>query len=247
MATRLLYIHVPKCGGTSFGSAVRLAYLNSQATIDLKKSRAIREALYPGLDGAEKVLKEAEIRKVMLGGLLADGVKCISAHVHYSAGLHQGIDPERKAVTLLREPVARFLSHYAYVQRNHPDAERADTLEAFLGSDAALRFGSTYLFFFASTYQHTTGDFDAAMQTARENLARFSLIGDLARPDAFRGALRKLVGRPLLSWERNKRPDRNAASSASKGISDELRARIEPLCAPDIALYRYAQSLPNYV
>lgn len=33
MGRRLLYIHAPKCGGTSFGSAVRLAYFYSQATI----------------------------------------------------------------------------------------------------------------------------------------------------------------------------------------------------------------------
>ncbi|WP_264212293.1 sulfotransferase family protein [Leisingera thetidis] len=245
MTPRLLYIHVPKCGGTSFGSAVRLAYFHSQATISLGRSRAIREALHPGLEGADKALREAEIRKVMLGSLMTQGVKCISAHVHYSAGLHQRIDPERKAVTLLRDPVARFLSHYAYVQRNHPDPDRADTLAAFLESDSALRYGSTYLFFFASAYQHTTGNFDAAMQTARSNLARFSLIGDLSRTAAFRSALRQVVGRPLISWERNRRPGRRPSSPAD--IPPDLRARIEEICAPDIALYDYAQSLPACV
>lgn len=245
MTARLLYIHVPKCGGTSFGSAVRLAYFHSQATIKLQESRTIREALYPGLNGAEKVLREAEIRKVMLGRLMARGVKCISAHVQYSAGLHQSIDPERKAVTLLRDPVARFLSHYAYVQRNHPDPDREDTLEAFLDSESALRFGSTYQFFFASAYQHTAADFEASMQIARDNLSRFSLIGDLSRTDAFRGALRKLTGRPLISWERNRRPGK--PSSSAREIPAKLRTRIEQICAPDIALYNYAQSLPSSV
>ena len=33
---RIIYIHVPKCGGSSFGKALRLRFLASQATIDLR-------------------------------------------------------------------------------------------------------------------------------------------------------------------------------------------------------------------
>ncbi|WP_417690112.1 sulfotransferase domain-containing protein [Roseibium sp.] len=245
MAPHLLYIHVPKCGGTSFGSAVRLAYLNSQATIRLETSRRIREALYPDAEGVEKILREYEIRKIMLGELMLKRVQCISAHVHYSAGLHGALDPERKIVTLLREPVARFLSHYAYVQRNHPDRDRPSTLEAFLESDSAKRFGSTYLLYFGGSYQHITNDFDSVMNTAQSNLDRFDLIGDLSRTAAFRKGLRKLVGRPLLNWERNRRPGKTP--SQARDIATNLRLRIEELCAPDIALYRYVQSLSTCV
>ena len=34
---RIIYIHVPKCGGSSFGAALRLRHLLSQATIDLNQ------------------------------------------------------------------------------------------------------------------------------------------------------------------------------------------------------------------
>ncbi|SNR85502.1 sulfotransferase family 2 domain-containing protein [Puniceibacterium sediminis] len=245
MAKRLLYIHAPKCGGTSFGSSVRLAYFHSQATINVNRSRRIREAMYPNAEGPEKVLHEQAVRKIMLGDLMARGVQCISAHVLYHADLHMSLDPERQAVTLLRDPVARFMSHYAYVQRNHPDATRPDTLAVFLESEMAQRYGSIYLLYFAGTYQHTTDDLEGALATARENLGRFSLIGDLSRASAFRSALRNLVGRPLPGWERNKRP--HGGKSSVEELPDTLRARIEALCAPDIALYRHAQSLPTCV
>ena len=35
-------------------------------------------------------------------------------------------------VKLLRDPVERFVSHYAYLQRRHPDPERPSTLAGFL-------------------------------------------------------------------------------------------------------------------
>lgn len=244
MAPRLLYIHAPKCGGTSFGSAVRLAYCNSQATIDLKTSGRIREAMYPEASGADKVLREQEIRKVMLGELLARGVQCVSAHVLYHRDLHESLDPDRKLVTLLRDPVARFLSHYAYVQRTHPNKDRPDTLAEFLDSEMAQRYGSIYLLFFAGTYQHTTNDLSAALQKAQDNLSKFDLIGDLSRTGEFRAGLKSLIGRPLITWERNKRPDQKP--SRSRDVPEELRARIEEICAPDISLFRHAKSLPAY-
>ncbi|KIC28697.1 sulfotransferase family 2 domain-containing protein [Leisingera sp. ANG-S5] len=245
MTTRLLYIHVPKCGGTSLGSAVRLAYFHSQATISLRQTNQVRNALYPAVGETERDLRNQEIRQIMLAGLMARKVKCVSAHVYYNARVHQEIDPERKVVTMLRDPVARFLSHYAYVKRNHPDPGHAKSLEAFLETEAAMRYGSTYLLYFASTYQHVTQDLAADMELARQNLSRFSVIGNLDRAGAYRTALRKLTGRPLLSWERNKRPGRKPSSA--KEIPAELRARIEQICAPDIALYNFAQKLPSSV
>lgn len=244
MAPRLLYIHVPKCGGTSFGSAVRLAYATSQATIRPGSSRAICEALYPGIEGTERTLRQYEIRTVLLGDLMGRGVACISAHVPYNAGLHERLDPDRKAVTLLREPVARFLSHYAYVQRHHPGPARAAGLEDFLDTEAAQRFGSTYLFYFAGRYQHHVNDLERALGDARTNMARFTLIGDLSRTEAFRKGLRQIIGRPVVSWTRNRRPE---TSNASRDVAPGLRERIERLCAPDRAIYEHAQGLPTCV
>jgi len=244
MSPRLLYIHAPKCGGTSFGSSIRAAYATSQSTIDLGRSERILKSMHPDATGPQKVLLEHEVRKIMLGELMDRGVKCISAHVSYHEDLHEGLDPDRKAVTLLRDPVSRFMSHYYYVQRRHPDPSRPDTLEAFVETEMAQSYGSTYLLYYARTFQHTTKDLAAAMTLAKANLDRFALIGDLKRGDAFRKALRNLVRRPLLSWERNKRPGGKGASNPSE-ISADLRARITEICAPDIELYKYATSLPT--
>jgi hypothetical protein len=64
--TSLVYIHVPKCGGTSFGSALRLRYCYSQATIRLRESRALQQALYPEAKGLDRIRREYQLRDVLL-------------------------------------------------------------------------------------------------------------------------------------------------------------------------------------
>ena len=241
-APRILYVHVPKCGGTSFGSALRAASFPSQATIDLGRSGAIRRALFPDADETDRVLREWEVKQVMLGDLLARRVRCISAHACYSERLHTALDPERRVVTMLRDPVERFVSHFHYVHRRHADAGRPSDLTAFLETEDALRYGSTYLFYFAETYQHVAADLPAAIARAKSNLSRFALIGDLSRSDAFRRSLQSLARRPVVSWSRNRRP-----AAARAPLTDTLRAQIAAICAPDLEIYAYAKTLPTFV
>ena len=47
MPDAVTFIHAPKCGGTSVGSALRARYIYSQATISLEESTAMRRLLWP--------------------------------------------------------------------------------------------------------------------------------------------------------------------------------------------------------
>ncbi|MER5172861.1 sulfotransferase family 2 domain-containing protein [Thioclava sp. GXIMD2076] len=236
MSRSFLYIHVPKCGGTSFGAALRLAYWPSQATIDIDRTRRLAQALAPEATGTELILADYAQRRVELAQMLDRRVRCISAHVRFSDTVLSTLDPARACVTLLRDPVARFLSHYAYVQRHHPDPSRAGTLDAFLGTEAAQRFGSQYLFYFAETYQHHSADVAGDTQRACRALERFSLVGFLEEGAAFRRALQRLAGRPLVPLSRNRRPD------PAPELPAALRARVEAVCAPDLDIYHHIRS-----
>ena len=234
---RLLYIHVPKCGGSSFGAALRLRYAYSQATIDLRRSRAMQKARAPFALGEDRIVAEYDQRDRLLAELLKRGKHCIAAHVRYDPALHDTLAQDRAWITLLREPVDRFVSHYRYLQRKHPDPKRPDTLEAFLETPDAARIASQYLFYFARVSQTLCSDVPAAVRAAQEALGRFALIGDLSRPAAFARGLRRITGTPLPVLARNRAP------ALAPALSPGVTARIEQLCAADIAIYRHAQGL----
>lgn len=233
----LVYIHVPKCGGTSFGSALRLRYFYSQATIALGDSRAVQSALDPGARGVARIKAEYEVRDVMLAHLMAQKYRCISVHARYHPGLHERYHDTSTFVTLLRHPVERFLSHYHYLQRHHPSAERAATLDAFLDSQDAARLGAQYLFYFGRVLPFETSDLGQAVETAKAALGKFSLIGDLSRLRSFQKALNAMTGIPIPTLRRNKAPVHRAPPD------QDLLGKLNAICGPDIAIYDHAQTL----
>lgn len=235
--TSLVYIHVPKCGGTSFGSALRLRYFYSQATIRLSDSRALQQALYPEAKGLDRLKREYDLRDVLLARLMARKLRCISAHTRYHPALHLVHQDNSRFVTLLRNPVDRFVSHYYYLQRHHPDPARPETLDAFLETQDAARLAAQFLFYFARTLPFETNELSGAIGQAHRALERFSLIGDLSRPTAFQTGLKTMTRTPLVVVRRNRAPN-----SVAKPTGDLMR-RITDLCAADIAIYERAQSL----
>lgn len=222
--TRIIYIHVPKCGGTSFGAALRLRYFASQSTISLGGGD-------PDLTGNARILSDYAERQSELRALVASGRRMIAGHVQYDPDFHDSLGSRYRFVTLLRDPVMRFVSHYHYQQRKHPDPDRAPTLEAFLDSEEAQHIGSQYLFYFAGKSQDMISDTGPLITRAIQNLRRFDIVGDLGAPDAFARDLRRLTLTPLVRWHRN-------AAPAPLTVPPELRPRIEALCAPDLAIYQ---------
>ena len=61
---RIIYIHVPKCGGSSFGAALRLRYFLSQAVINLDPGD-------PKQPAAPRMLADYARRRAQLHRLVA--------------------------------------------------------------------------------------------------------------------------------------------------------------------------------
>ncbi|MGJ8543877.1 MAG: sulfotransferase family 2 domain-containing protein [Sulfitobacter sp.] len=225
--TGIVYIHVPKCGGSSFGAALRLRFALSQATITLGQGD-------PALPAPARILDDYAKRQIQLQRLMARRVRMISGHVQYCPLLHDQMRGQYAYVTLLRDPVERFVSHYNYLQRRHPDPARAPDLHSFLDTSDAARLAAQYLFYFAGPDQTHGGDTAARRAQAIRNLARFDLVGDLSDTPGFAQHLRQLTRLPLPQWRRN-------AAPKTAPLAEDLRARITALCAADIAIYQSAQ------
>ena len=220
----IIYIHVPKCGGSSFGTALRLRYLMSQASITLNQGD-------PHRVGEDYILSDYWARSAQIRACVQARKRLITGHVQYDPDLHAGPARNYRFVTLLRDPVERFVSHFHYLQRAHPNPDRASTLQGFLDSADAQRLASQYAFYFAGQWVSATADTPALVRRAIGHLSCFDLVGDLSAPDDFLHGLRRLTGTPILRLRRNVAP-------APPSVPAALLPRIEALCAADIAIYQ---------
>ena len=221
--TGIIYIHVPKCGGSSFGAALRLRYIFSQSSIALNQGNT-------ELKGPARIWNDYDARDEQLQKLTSENTKLICGHVRYNRSLHKSLNHKYAFVTLLRDPVERFVSHYNYLQRHHPSPHRPNTLNAFLDTEDAQRLASQYLFYFARLDQTMGANTGRLIKKAIDNLARFDLVGDLSAPSAFTKNLSDLVKSPLPTWRRN-------ASPEPVVIPQNLLGPIAELCRADIAIY----------
>lgn len=233
---RILFHHVPKCGGTSVGRAVRRAYILSQGTVKPRESELAFQAARDGPGGCANV---HDLREMMLLYLLYDDCRCVAAHVPFSEAAFERFADRYAFFTLLRDPVQRFLSHYRWWHRPQREAPAPPPLGAFVESDAARWMGSSYVRYFCGdpgAARFTPRHVDAAIDT----LHRLNFVGFLDELDGFEGALRDLTGRRITVGKENVGKGR----SLDGVVDDEaLLAGVREACAMDRDVWDGVQDL----
>ena len=235
---RIVFHHVPKCGGTSVGRTLRRAYLLSQGTVTPVESEKAFNAVQQ--TGPQRGIGHvSELREMMLLYMLYSDVRCVSAHIPFSNAAFERFADHYSFVTLLRDPVKRFISNYFW-SHDRPDAHFriAEEFEDFLATERARGMGSTYVRYFCGEPGEKFGP--SHVDAAIRNLRRMSCVGFLDEVGRFEAGLRALTGRRLKIGKENV-----GGSSARRDafLSGPLRDRILEVCGPDRDIWDAVQDL----
>jgi hypothetical protein len=235
---RFVFHHVPKCGGTSVARALRKRYLTSQTTVKPEPSFRAFQA-FTGRDDTERMLLDVnDLRKQMMLYLLYDDIRCISLHVPFSGIAYENFHDRYKFITILREPVSRFLSHYNWSSRKIDAHAQIDMdFDSFLGSERALRLGAEIVETFADVPTHADTRSPDAIARAVSNLNRMDIVGRLDDLAGFGAALKRELGIRIKIGHENKGP-KSGGGVSYRDLNGPQKRQLEDICAPDIAVWR---------
>ena len=233
---RVVFHHVPKCGGTSVGYTLRKRYLLSQASVTPESSFRAFEAFTGRSDREQMLIDVLDLREQMMLYLMYEDIRCISLHVRFSEIAHTRFADRYKFVTILREPVSRFISHYFWSHgKPHAHARIDESFADFLETDRARRLGATYAEYYAGLPKEADITTPEAVASALANLRRFDVVGRLDDLGEFEKNLQRELGvRIKIGHENKARP---AKTGRNNTLTPDLREKVVKLCAPDLAIW----------
>lgn len=230
-----VFIHVPKTGGSTINGIINRQYPRNR----------IMGVGFNHLPSQERFLAMSPQEKA--------GVQCLRGHVAY--GIQDALPGPYCLVTLLRDPVARFLSEYKHLAGrgsrvvSYPP-EALASMEAHLEYRVAsnslnLQTAQISGYLSANIIEGKRLDPlpDDALARALGNLETFAIPGVLDRFDECLLLMKRRLGwrKPIVSIRKNM-----AVKGARKFTpSPQLREEIARRAAMDMALYRRALELTD--
>ena len=143
-------------------------------------------------------------------------------------------------VTILREPVSRYISHYFWDFQGPEEWARIEVpLEEFVESEQGARYGVAFGEFYSSLPADSDFGSADAVAAAKQNLHKFAAVGFLENMAGFQNKLKDALGVSVNIRHQNK--GKVQERTKRQVVTPELRRRIEELCAPDIEIYDYAR------
>jgi len=245
---KIAFLHIPKCGGNSITSAIydryktldpknqfRSAFIDANASL---KTVEIFDGTDPFSDDFHNVLKFREYLLVYF--MSQNASPFIHGHFSFSNLAYENYGHEYAFVTVLRDPVERWISSYFYNKYRHKnDLNIQEELSIYLESPRARSNGYEYV-------KKLTGRIDRgrdytnadAIAEAKKNLDKFAVVGRLEDLDEFKVKFHARFGVKLQIGLQNQGPKPESFKKAV--ISQGIEMKIRDICQPDLEIYQHA-------
>lgn len=227
----LAFVHIEKCAGTTFKGILKrnfgVAYCDVVPLFPATKKKFASE-------------NQNAYRQIVLGGgnasqfapcdlavyrRVAPWLQCVAGHsIRPCLGLEAAV-PDLKYITMLREPVSRYLSYYSYGTRTGARTPLKLSWEEYVEKENFKNFQLKRL--------ACSEDLDAAKALLAE---RFFLIGVTERFDEFLVLLRRKLG---YEWFNIGYRPLNVGGAGRKGFPDRILEQARQNNLLDSELYRY--------
>ncbi len=253
----VVLVHIPRCAGTSVAQAIRSACgISDAGRIDPIRVRKAAETILRTEEPDEFFTVYPLLQQYLLSYLLREGQLFLCGHLPVSPSILEEFAPTQCFVTILRDPVERWISHYIFNKLVNADplvpptnnclSDPQEELDCILNSQRGWQLGHLITTFLAgkAVPRNDSGD---AVDIANKNLCRFKLVGFVEELDDFSRKFHDLFGVRLTVPELNSAADLSGGATLLDELrsmfTDRVRRDIAKLCEDDYRVYERARSL----
>ncbi|NMH60512.1 sulfotransferase family 2 domain-containing protein [Alteromonas ponticola] len=234
---KIFFCHVPKCAGVSLSKAIYASTypLWLKATrytgyIDLKSSQAAAELL--GID-------MMTARETQLVFQLNDPqMRYTNGHCVANPQVVSKYCNDWHFITILRDPVKRFISEYVYNRFKASAWQKHDQeLLQYLESDKAVSSALTYARYFSGEKDSHTilANAQQTVNAALANLNNFSVTGTLENMPLWQSKFNQTFDTKINIASQNKSPNQQAYTDITS--DPEVMAKIRKICEIDYEIF----------
>lgn len=237
LCEKLVYMHMPKCGGTSFSEALyaavpiarRVGVIDARATRRAAAMKAFgKDDVWLCHDDLPHGAHTFELREALLLQHMAWDTHVIHGHVLYSDLAQQFFGERYHNITLLRAPQDRMVSNYRMARHA---GLITDEFSEYLRTPLARQHAHVYLRYLSGQAMVRDEAIPAATEIAIARGKAFAWIGFLDRLEDLKAGFQNRFDVSLNL------PSYNRARAEHPTISPEDTKRMQALLAPDQEIF----------